>query len=128
MLALLLAVIGCGGPLVKVTGKVTYKGEPVPSTLVTFHPDEEGKRASNGITDDGGKFILTHSRSETGALRGKHTVVLQYHISADEETGKTKPKASKELKEVIGKHSNLKTSRLHYEVTSNGQVIEINLD
>jgi hypothetical protein len=63
-----------------------------------------------------------------GALRGKHTVTLRYHLSADEEMGKTKPKASKELKEIIKKYGDLKTSPLHYEVTHNGQVVEINLD
>jgi hypothetical protein len=126
--ALFLAASGCGGPLVKVTGRLTYKGEPVPSTTLTFHPDEEGKRASHGITDDNGQFVLTHSKTEMGALRGKHTVTLRYHLSADEEMGKTKPKASREMKEVIKKYGDLKTSPLHYEVTHNGQVIEIHLE
>jgi hypothetical protein len=127
-MAFLLAATGCGGPLVKVTGKLTYKGEPVPSTIVTFHPDEEGQRASQGITDDQGHFALSHSKTETGALRGKHTVTLRYHLSADEEMGKASPKASKELKAVIKKYGDLKTSPLHYEVTHNGQVIEIDLE
>ena len=127
-LTLLVAASGCGGPLVKVTGRLMYKGQPVPSTTVTFHPDEEGKRASQGITDDEGHFTLTNSKSDMGALRGKHTVTLRYHLSADEEMGKTKPKASKELKEIIKKYGDLKTSPLHYEVTHNGQVVEINLD
>src|SRR5262249_6259605 len=102
--AFLLAVTGCGGSLVKVTGRLTYKGEPVPSTTVTFHPDEEGKRASQGVTDDNGQFTLTHSKTETGALRGKHTVTLRYHPSAEEDMGNTKPKASRELKAVIRKY------------------------
>jgi hypothetical protein len=127
-LALLLAVSGCGGPLVKVTGRLMYKGEPVPSTLVTFHPDEEGKRASQGITDDNGNFALTHSKSEAGALRGKHTVTLRYHLAVDEELHKIPPKASKELKAIIAKYGDLKKSSLHYEVTQNGQVIEIQLE
>src|SRR5690348_285986 len=108
LLVLLLAASGCGGPLVKVTGKLMYKGEPVPSTIVTFHPDEEGKRASNGITDDDGNFALTYSKTETGALRGKHTVTLRYHLLADEELGKAKAKASKELKKIIDKYGDLK--------------------
>jgi hypothetical protein len=128
ILTLLLTASGCGGPLVKVTGRLMYKGEPVPSTIVTFHPDEEGKRASNGVTDDDGNFALTYSKTETGAVRGKHTVTLRYHLTADEEMGKAKPKASRELKKVIDKYGDLKTSPLHYEVTHNGQVIEINLE
>ena len=36
VLAAALAAAGCSGPLVKVTGRLTYKGQPVPSTLVIF--------------------------------------------------------------------------------------------
>jgi hypothetical protein len=32
------------------------------------------------------------------------------------------------MKEAIRKYGDLKTSPLHYEVTHNGQVIEINLE
>jgi hypothetical protein len=127
-LTLLLVVSGCGSSLLKVTGRVTYKGEPVPSTMLTFHPEEEGKRASHGITDDDGNFKLSYSSSEMGAVRGKHTVTLRYHLEASEEMGKTKPKASKELKDVIARYGDLKTSKLHYEVTENGQFIEIKLE
>src|SRR5262245_4564952 len=73
-LVLLLAVSGCGGPLVNASGRLTYKGQPVPSTLVTFWPQEEGKRASTGVTDDDGKFTLSYSRTEPGVLVGRHTV------------------------------------------------------
>jgi len=125
---LALAASGCGGPLVNVTGRLTYKGQPVPSTYVIFQPDEEGKRASRGITDDDGHFMLTHSKSDTGALRGPHTVFLKYHMTAEEETGHIPPKASKELKAVIARYSDPKTSPLHYDITKNGQVIEINLE
>jgi hypothetical protein len=38
LLALLLAV-GCGPRTAKVSGKVTYKGAPVPAGTVTFHGD-----------------------------------------------------------------------------------------
>jgi len=47
-----------------VTGRLTYKGEPVPSTTVKFCPDEEGKRPSQGVTDDQGNFTLTNSMTE----------------------------------------------------------------
>jgi hypothetical protein len=107
---------------------LTYKGQPVPSTYVVFQPEEEGKRASRGVTDDNGHFMLTNSKSDTGALRGRYTVVLQYHMTAEEETGHIPPKAPKELKAVIARYSDPKTSPLHYEITKNGQVIEIDLE
>ncbi len=127
-LAGVLAAAGCSGPLVTVTGRLTYKGQPVPSTYVIFQPEEEGKRASRGITDDDGRFSLTNSKSDVGALRGRHTVYLKYHLTADEEMGKVPPKASKDLKAAIAKYSDPKKSPLHYEVTSNGQFIEIDLE
>lgn len=125
--ALLVAVSGCGGPLVSVSGRVTYKGQPVPSTYVNFHPKEEGKRSSHGLTDDSGNFKLDYSRTEGGALRGQHAVSLSYYVSVEEELRKIPPKASKELKAVIAKYGDPKTSGLEYEISKNGQVIEIDL-
>jgi hypothetical protein len=124
--ALLGLVCGCGGPLVETTGKVTYKGQPVPSTRVTFRPDN-GTRPSNGVTDDEGHFTLRYSRTATGVTRGPHTVTLKYDVSAEEELGKIKPKASPALKAVIARYGDPKTSGLHYEITENGQQIDIEL-
>jgi hypothetical protein len=127
--ALLLALTGCGrSDLVSATGRLTYKGQPVPSTYVKFWPEEEGKRASTGLTDDDGNFTLRYSRQEDGVLRGKHTVFLTYYVSAEEELREVPPKASKELKAVIAKYGDLKTSPLKYEITENGQHIEIDLE
>jgi hypothetical protein len=126
-LALLLAGSGCGGRLVKVTGKVTYKGAPVPSTQVKFHPDD-GSRPSTGLTDDDGKFTLKYSRTEPGATRGRHTVSLEYFVGNDEYLGKIPPKASEELRAVIAKYRDPKTSSLHYEVKKNGEFFEIKLE
>jgi hypothetical protein len=126
--ALLLAVSGCGGSgLLRVSGRLTYQGKPVPSTYVVFQPEEQGKRASHGLTDDDGNFSLTYSRTEIGVVPGRHTVFLKYHVSADEELHKIPPKASKELREVIARYGDPSTSPLHRDVTKNGQVIEIDL-
>ena len=128
-LALALAVCGCrGSGLVKVTGKLTYKGRPVPSTYVTFQPEEEGKRASHGLTDDDGRFNMTNSRSDKGVYCGLCTVVLKYHVSSEEEMGKTPPKASKELKAVIARYGDMSKSTIHREITKNGQYVEIELE
>jgi hypothetical protein len=127
-LALLLAIGGCAGDLVTAKGRLTYKGQPVPSTYVMFQPKEEGKRASSGLTDDDGNFTLEYSRQEKGVLRGQHTVFLQYYVSLEEELGKIPPKASKQLKKVIEKYGDPGKSPLQYEITKNGQFIEINLE
>jgi hypothetical protein len=127
-LALLLAAGGCGGSgLVKVSGRVTYHGQPVPSTQVTFLPDD-GSRKSVGHTDDDGRFTLKYSRTETGASRGRHTVFLEYHVSNEEFNGQVPPKASSELRAVIARYGDPKTSPLHYDISKSGQVIDINLE
>ena len=131
-LALLVSVFlaassGCSrSPLVQATGRLTYKGKPVPSTYVIFHPLEEGKRESHGLTDDDGKFSLTFSRTEEGVFPGKHRIHLRYNQSGDEELGKTPPKASKELRSVISKYGPGEKSPLIYEVKG-GEFFDIAL-
>jgi hypothetical protein len=121
------AAAGCSGPLVKATGRLTFKGQPVPNTYVVFQPDEPGKRPSRGLTDDDGRFTLVFSKSEVGVLRGHHTVFLEYHVSAAEQSGDSPSKLSNELKAVVAQYGDPKKSPLHYEITSNGQSIDIAL-
>jgi hypothetical protein len=124
-LALVGVVGGCSrSPLVSATGKLTCKGQPVPSTRVTFFP-EDGSRRSTGVTGDDGKFTLRYSRTEEGVARGRHHVALQYDPSPEEELGKIKPKASRELQDVIAKYRDAKTSGLQFEITESGQQIDI---
>src|SRR5438552_10024537 len=104
---------GCGGPLVSATGRVTYKGEPVPSLLVQFWP-VDGQRMSVANTDADGKFTLSYSRTEPGVLRGEHVVTLAYApTEAEERSG---AKVSKEVRAILAKCSDRKTSPLKYEV------------
>jgi hypothetical protein len=125
--ALLLLATGCSGPkLLDVSGRLTYKGQPVPSTRVAFQPDD-GSRASMSITDDDGKFHLQYSRAQSGATPGPHTVCLSYVVSGDEELGRIAPKASDELKTVILRYGDAKKSSLHYQVTKSGEVFNIDL-
>jgi hypothetical protein len=124
--ALLLAA-GCDSRLVKVTGKLTYRGQPVPSTLVVFKP-EDGGRSSKGVTNADGEFTLHYGRQEMGATRGRHTVCLSYVVSNEEELGQAGPRVSRELKAVIGRYGDPKKSPLRYEVKESGQFIEINLE
>jgi hypothetical protein len=125
---LLLAAGGCNkSGLFQASGRLTHKGQPIPSTFVIFHPKEEGKRASQGLTDDNGHFTLTNSRSASGVLPGQHIVTLRYNVTSDEETHKVPPKASKELKAVIAKYGDPSTSTLKADVTKDGQVIDIEI-
>lgn len=88
LLALLLAfapiLIGCGerNTLAPVDGVLKLDGKPVPGVEVHFIPevDIEAKTppASRGLTDAQGTFSLSTDRGETGAVVGKHTVIIQY--------------------------------------------------
>jgi hypothetical protein len=126
---MLLASAGCNrSGLLKATGRLTYKGRPVPSTYLTFHPDDIHKRPSHALTDDDGNFTVTNSRTEVGLEPGRHTVSLRYFPSGPEELGQAPPKASRELKAVIARYGDPEKSPLHVEVTRSGQSLEINLE
>jgi hypothetical protein len=128
VLAVFFTVSGCGGPkFLKVTGRVTYKGQPVPNTQLRFMPDNN-ERPSTGLTGDDGSFTLRYSRNQGGAPPGNYTVFLTYVPSNEEENHTAPPKATKELKAVIAKYSDPKTTPLHYELHEDGQFIEISLD
>jgi hypothetical protein len=128
--AVLLTVPGSGcsrGPkLVKVTGRLTYKGAPVPSTDVKFIP-EDGSRPSHNVTDRDGHFNLKYTRSEFGVSRGRHTVVLTYDPVGEEDMPSSE-RMSKDLKAVVAQYSSPAASSLHFEVKEDGQVIDIPLD
>ncbi|WP_145346853.1 transthyretin-like family protein [Rosistilla ulvae] len=75
---LTLALVGCSGSnlpeLGSVTGVVTYEGQPVPSAIVTFQPQEG--RPSVAMTDDEGKYELLFVKDTPGALLGDHKVTI----------------------------------------------------
>jgi hypothetical protein len=126
-LALALSASGCNpSGLVSATGRLTYKGNPVPSTRVIFQP-EDGSRRSTGLTDDDGRFTLQFSRTESGVKPGRHMVFVRYEVSAEEELGKIPPKASKELRAVITRNGDPKQSNLRFEVTESGQFFDVQL-
>jgi len=131
ILPLLLALLAAGcnrSGLVKATGRLTYRGQPVPSTYLTFYPDDVHKRPSHALTDDNGNFTVTNSRSDVGLFLGRHRVSLRYFPSGPEELGQAPPKASRDLKAVIARYGDPDKSTLHVEVTQSGQFFEINLE
>jgi hypothetical protein len=122
LIVLIVTASGCGrSDLVSAGGKVTYKGQPVAHVYVIFHPTEEGKRASRGLTDDNGNFVLTNSREDIGVLLGKHTVTVESHHTTD-------PQTLKELKGALAKYSDVKKSPLQLDITGGGQFLDIKLD
>ena len=78
----LVLAAGCsdsGLKLGRVSGKVTYKGQPVQGGIVSFMPDEAkgtvGPPASGAIGSDGSYTMSTNSSGD-GALVGYHKVAV----------------------------------------------------
>jgi len=67
---------GSGSGVAPVSGTVTLDGEPLSGALVSFYPQEEGKRFSTGTTDSSGHYELVYTNDEKGAAIGKHTVKI----------------------------------------------------
>ncbi len=89
-LCLLLATvvaIGCGDSnpkTVKVTGKISYNGEPLKSGTIALIPEGEGYGATGQIQPDG-TFQLTSFKPNDGAAPGNYKVTVQ--VFPDESAG-----------------------------------------
>jgi hypothetical protein len=82
ILAALTLLPGCGSGLASVSGRVTCKGQPLANAAVVFSPvpnaegDRESGKAASGSTDADGRYVLTTAGEGSGALVGKHRVVV----------------------------------------------------
>jgi len=79
LIALMLAGVGgCGKKsgleTAPVSGKVTYRGKPLPTGTVMFVPSE-GPAATGEIGKDG-KYKLTTYKTDDGAVIGTHKVTI----------------------------------------------------
>jgi hypothetical protein len=89
LIASCLAVSGCGGggagdlpDLGRVSGTVTIDGEPTPDVSVMFSPIQGG-RASSGVTDSNGNYVLHFNATTEGAVVGSHNVHISSHVDFD---------------------------------------------
>jgi hypothetical protein len=135
---------GCGASgspkpqTVKVTGKVTYKGQPVSGASVAFLGDGKIPPAL-GRTDAEGRFELTTSDSGDGAVPGTHQVTVSKNIPAKStassatgvasmedmakkaaERGGPPPDDAGPMSLLPEKYGSAGTSGLSYEVKSSG--------
>jgi hypothetical protein len=87
MASALCALVGCGadGIGVKpVTGRVTYKGEPLQGALIMFRPKSGGARVASGYTRDDGTFVLATSGADRGgAMAGDYDVLISKVVEID---------------------------------------------
>ena len=130
---LLVAVVGCGGgsgpKVVKVTGTLTHKGEPVRNLFIHFEP--EYGRLSWAQTDAEGKFKVNYDAHQDGAVVGKHKVWLEYRptSAADQEaemTGRPLP-VSRDMKALLDKYS-AENSKLTVQIAKGMKELKLDLD
>ena len=77
-------------PIAPVSGKITYKGAPVPDLIVTFKRQMENEDYtvrfwSVGVTNEQGEYTLLTQSKENGAMVGKHDVSFLYRGGGEDE-------------------------------------------
>jgi hypothetical protein len=136
---------GCGGDpdlpkLGKVSGTVTYKGQPVTKGLVTFVPAsgagaQTGQSATGEIQKDG-SFTLSTFENNDGAVLGEHIVVVQSReddpalegqgMPIPDARGRLKIKPPKHL--VPEKYGTSDKSPLRHTVVEGSNTVPLNLE
>jgi hypothetical protein len=135
--ALLLALAGCGGrgPVNQVSGKVTYKSNPVTGGRVFFHPQGGGTPLPATISPEGtysaelppGQMQVT---VETESIKGQARQQFDYSkmpVPAGAQAPTPGPAKPVYVK-VPAKYGDVKTSPLRVEVKKGKQTEDINLD
>jgi hypothetical protein len=83
--AALLLVAGCSdsnSAMVRVSGTLTYKGQPIPQVYLRFEPDDlTTKATSAAMTETGGNFVMSIG-STPGVYRGKVKVYCDDPLAA----------------------------------------------
>lgn len=113
---------GCGdgkAKLGKVTGTVSYKGSPISTGTIVFHP-EEGRSASAEIVAGEITDVTTYEAND-GVPIGKHKVT----VTAAEKTGEGTTAIVKNA--IPEKYGSLKTTDLEVEITSGENTVELDL-
>lgn len=137
---LVLTAWGCGDGLkarYPVSGKVTYKGQPVPTGTVTFAPlDGEGEGAFGDLVE--GSYTLTTHTTGDGAVPGRYRLSV---VSAEAITPKaafdTNPNATPEASiakaqraakhRIPTKYAKPDQSGLTFEVKAQSNTFDIDL-
>jgi hypothetical protein len=142
---------GCGkddglSPRFPVSGKVTYKGEPVKKAVINFVPNDPEGRPAGGTVEDG-QYELTTLNPKDGALPGKYKVTIDDRAldpnamrseadSAAKKKGVTytaipqelQAKALKSLKSSLpGKYQIASTSDLEVEIKPQSNTLNLDL-
>jgi hypothetical protein len=130
-------VSGCGEAgvegVVPVSGKVTYKDQPVADATVTFVGEGAGAAAAVGNTSSDGSYSLRTLNTE-GAKPGKYTVLVTKTestgggASASMEEAKSNVSVSEAKQLLPAKYADASQSPLNVEVKAGGGAIDLKLE
>jgi hypothetical protein len=122
-----LSCSGGGDRLNPVSGKVTYKKQPLKGATVTFHPQgamTKQTHPSVGLTDENGEFTLRTGK-KTGAPAGQYVITVICSATVDKK-GKgaisTEPPDAKDI--LGGAYADVKTSTIKREVKAGTNQID----
>ena len=127
-LVLLTLPLGCGpgGPQKgSVSGKVTYKGQPVPKGTITFVATAPDGRNATGELDPEGNYTLQTEAPGDGALLGEYNVTIYAHDEPILDYVPTTPVKPKLL--APAKYENPETSGLKATVKSGSNRFDFDL-
>ncbi|AWM40589.1 hypothetical protein GobsT_08900 [Gemmata obscuriglobus] len=133
---------GCGGgdavEVKKVTGRVTYKGEPLGGALVMFKP-KGGSRVASGTTNPDGSFeLVTSGATRNGAMPGDYDVLISKVVEVDAKGNVVEPakqeysptarqERTKQKSVIPEKYNNPKAPLLSATVTDKGNTFTFEL-
>jgi hypothetical protein len=122
--AVLVLTGGCGKTWNQndsVEGTVKLDGTPVPNVMIQFVPDDPKTQApmSTATTDDKGHFQLACSNGKSGAVLGKHNVVIL--------VGRTDSGASASALPIPAVYKVAAQTPAQVEVTADNHTYDVNL-
>jgi len=106
----------------QVDGTVKLDGKPVANAVVEFVPSVDTKKqapVSRGTTDEKGHFVLECDNKKSGAVIGKHSVLVL--------TGRGEDDAKQPVSAVPNVYSNLAKTPLKIDVTADKHTYDLDL-
>ncbi len=131
---IVLGGVGCGRdsgpPLVDISGTLSRHGEPLAGYGLQFIP--ESGRPSDAITDGNGQYKLQYTADRTGAVVGRHQVIITSYQTPDNELqaaideGRYRDIPT-EIGDILKRYGDLNSTPLQFEI-SESQVLDIELE
>jgi hypothetical protein len=127
---LILLALGCGSgsefpETTPVSGKISFKGEPVTKGTITFQPDQG--QAATGMIQPDGTYTLSTFAEKDGAIPGHHKVMIIANDGDSTMIPGSSPGYKKPKDLIPKKFAALNTSGLEAQVSKDKPTVDFNL-